>query len=339
MARISPLMKKRIAIFKANRRGFFSLKIFLLLFAVAMLAELVANDKPIFVLYNDQPYFPVLQFYPETVFGGDFETEANYKDPYIRQKIEQAGFMLMPLLEYSHEFSAGTSVLASPSWEHPLGTDDEGRDILARIIYGFRLSVLFGLALTIASSVIGLIAGAIQGYFGGWVDMIMQRFIEIWSSMPLLLVLIILSSIVEPNIMWIFFIMLLFSWMKLVDLVRAEFLRARNLDYVRAARALGVKELPIIFRHIMPNALVSTFTFLPFILTGSITLLAELDFLGFGLPSGYPSLGELTLQGKNNLDAPWIGMTAFFVLAVTLSLLIFIGEALRDAFDPRKIIR
>ncbi len=339
MAKISPLTRKRIASFKSNKRGLLSLKIFGVLFLIAMLAEFFANDKPILVEYNGNYYSPVLKTYAETEFGGDFETEANYKDPYIKDKIEKNGFILMPLLEYGHEFSAGTSVLAPPSWEHPLGTDDEGRDILARIIYGFRLSVLFGLALTVASSVIGLIAGAIQGYFGGWVDIIMQRFIEIWSSMPLLLVLIILSSIVEPSIVWIFFIMLLFSWMKLVDLVRAEFLRARNLDYVRAARALGVKELPIIFRHILPNALVSTFTFLPFILTGSITLLAELDFLGFGLPSGYPSLGELTLQGKNNLDAPWIGITAFFILAVTLSLLIFIGEALRDAFDPRKIIR
>lgn len=339
MARLSPLTKKRIAIFKANRRGLLSLRIFGLLFIVAMLAEFVANDKPLLVMYKDEIYIPVVKEYAETSFGGDFETETDYKDPYIKKLIEDNGFILMPLIEYSHEFSSGTSVLAAPSADHWLGTDDEGRDILARIIYGFRLSVLFGLALTIASSVIGLIAGAIQGYFGGWVDIIMQRFIEIWSSMPLLLVLIILSSIVEPNILWIFLIMLLFSWMRLVDLVRAEFLRARNLDYVRAARALGVKELPIIFRHIMPNALVSTFTFLPFILTGSITLLAELDFLGFGLPSGYPSLGELTLQGKNNLDAPWIGMTAFFVLAVTLSLLIFIGEALRDAFDPRKVIR
>lgn len=339
MARLSPLTKKRIAIFKANKRGLLSLRIFGILFILAMLAEFIANDKPILVMYKDSLYMPVISEYAETRFGGDFETEADYKDPYIKKMIEDNGFIIMPLIEYSHEFSAGTSVLAAPSSDHLLGTDDEGRDILARIIYGFRLSVLFGLALTIASSVIGLIAGAIQGYFGGWVDIIMQRFLEIWSSMPLLLVLIILSSIVEPNILWIFLIMLLFSWMRLVDLVRAEFLRARNLDYVRAARALGVKELPIIFRHILPNALVSTFTFLPFILTGSITLLAELDFLGFGLPAGYPSLGELTLQGKNNLDAPWIGITAFFILAVTLSLLIFIGEALRDAFDPRKVIR
>ena len=339
MVKISPLTKKRIASFKANRRGYLSLKIFGVIFILTLFAEFIANDKPIFVMYNDNAYFPVISSYAETVFGGDFETETNYKDPYIKNKIEKNGFILMPLIEYSHEFSSGTSVLAPPSWQHLLGTDDEGRDIMARIIYGFRLSVLFGLALTIASSIIGLIAGAVQGYFGGWVDIIMQRFLEIWSSMPLLLVLIILSSIVEPNIVRIFLIMLLFSWIRLVDLVRAEFLRARNLDYVRAARALGVKELPIIFRHILPNALVSTFTFLPFILTGSVTLLAELDFLGFGLPAGYPSLGELTLQGKNNLDAPWIGITAFFILAVTLSLLIFIGEALRDAFDPRKIIR
>lgn len=336
---MTPLTQKRLANFRANKRGFLSLKIFSALFLIALFAEFIANDRPVLVIYDGGIYSPILSSYPETTFGGQFETEANYKDPYVKKLINDKGFMLMPLIEYGHEFSIGTNVLAMPSWQHLLGTDDEGRDILARIIYGFRLSVLFGLALTVSSSVIGLIAGAVQGYFGGWVDIIMQRFIEIWSSLPLLLILIILSSIVEPNIMWIFLIMLMFSWMKLVDLVRAEFLRARNLDYVRAARALGVKELPIIFRHIMPNALVSTFTFLPFILTGSITLLAELDFLGFGLPSGYPSLGELTLQGKNNLDAPWIGITAFFVLAATLSLLIFIGEALRDAFDPRKVLK
>jgi len=337
--KISPLTQKRINNFKSNKRGLWSLKIFAVLFVLSLFAEFIAGDKPILVQYNNELYMPVFKEYAETNFGGDFETEADYKDPYVRKLIEDNGFMLMPLIEYGHNFSVGTPVLSPPSSANILGTDDEGRDISARIIYGFRLSVLFGLALTISSSVIGLAAGAVQGYFGGWVDMIMQRFIEIWSSMPLLLVLIILSSIVEPNIIWIFLIMLLFSWMKLVDLVRAEFLRARNLDYVRAARALGVKEIPIIFRHILPNALVSTFTFLPFILTGSITLLAELDFLGFGLPSGYPSLGELTLQGKNNLDAPWIGITAFFVLAVTLSLLIFIGEALRDAFDSRKVIK
>lgn len=336
---MNPLTEKRIRNFKANKRGFWSLKIFAFLFIASLFAEFIAGDKPILVEYKNQFYAPIFKQYPETAFGGDFETEANYKDPYVQKLITDNGFMLMPPIEYSHEFSVGTPVLAAPSSTNILGTDDEGRDIAARIIYGFRLSVLFGLALTISGSIIGLVAGAVQGYFGGWVDMIMQRFIEIWSSMPLLLVLIILSSIVEPNIIWIFLIMLLFSWMKLVDLVRAEFLRARNLDYVRAARALGVKEIPIIFRHILPNALVSTFTFLPFILTGSITLLAELDFLGFGLPSGYPSLGELTLQGKNNLDSPWIGITAFFVLATTLSLLIFIGEALRDAFDSRKVIK
>lgn len=335
----SPLTEKRIRNFRANKRGLLSLKIFAVLFVFALFAEVIANDRPIFVMYEGNMYFPIASTYAENEFGGEFETEANYKDPYVQKLISEKGYMIMPLIEYQHEFSVGTRVLAPPSGDHILGTDDEGRDIAARIIYGFRLSVLFGLALTIASSLIGLIAGAVQGYFGGWVDIILQRFIEIWSSLPLLLVLIILSSIVEPNILWLFTIMLLFSWMKLVDLVRAEFLRARNLDYVRAARALGVKELPIIFRHILPNALVSTFTFLPFILTGSITLLAELDFLGFGLPSGYPSLGELTLQGKNNLDSPWIGITAFFVLAVTLSLLIFIGEALRDAFDPRKVIK
>ena len=333
---MTPLTQKRLANFKANRRGFLSLKIFAVLFVITLFAEFIANDRPIFVMHEGSAYFPVLKSYPETTFGGQFETEANYKDPYVKQLIEKDGFILMPLIEYGHEFSIGSAVLAPPSLTHILGTDDEGRDIIARLIYGFRLSALFGLALTISSSVIGLMAGAVQGYFGGWVDICMQRFMEIWSSLPLLLVLIILSSMIEPNIIWIFLIMLLFSWMKLVDLVRAEFLRARNLDYVRAARALGVKELPIIFRHILPNALTSTFTFLPFILTGAITVLAELDYLGFGLPARYPSFGELALQGKNNLDKTWIGLSAFFSIALLLSLLIFIGEALRDAFDPRK---
>jgi microcin C transport system permease protein len=334
-----PITQKRIANFKGNKRGYYSLLIFVVLFGLTLFAEILANDKPVLVSYKGGIYLPAFKTYSEKTFGGEFETEADYKDPFVKKLIEKDGFILMPLIEYSHHFSSGTQVLAPPSGEHLLGTDDTGRDISARMIYGLRLSVLFGLLLTICSSIIGVFAGSIQGYFGGWIDIVMQRFMEIWDSLPLLLVLVIIASVIEPNLVSIFFIMLAFTWMKLVDLVRAEFLRARNLDFVRAARALGVSEFKVIFRHILPNALVSTFTFLPFILTGAITVLASLDFLGFGLPSEYPSLGELTLQGKNNLDSPWIGLTAFFSLATVLSLLIFIGEALRDAFDPRKILR
>jgi len=335
---MSPLTRKRINNFKRNKRGYWSLWIFTTLFVISLFAEFLANDKPILVKYDGEFYFPIFNQYSEKQFGGFFQTEADYKDPFVRSLIDAGGYMIMPLIEYNFEFSRGTSVLVPPSIAHWLGTDDTGRDVAARIIYGFRLSVLFGLTLTIASSIIGIVAGAIQGYFGGWVDLIMQRFLEIWSSMPFLFVLIILASIVEPNIVWLFAIILMFSWTKLVDLVRAEFLRARNFEYVRAARALGVREPKIIFRHILPNALVSTFTFLPFILTGAVTVLSELDFLGFGLPESYPSLGELALQGKNNLDAPWLAAASFFTIAITLSLLLFIGEALRDAFDPRKTI-
>ena len=337
--KFTPLTKKRIDNFKRNKRGFWSLWIFSILFVISLFAEFLANDKPILVEYNDQYYFPIFKEYSEKEFGGYFTTEADYKDPFLIEQVRKSnGFILMPPIEYNYEFSRGTSVLVPPSKLHVLGTDDTGRDVAARVIYGFRISVLFGFALTIASSIIGIVAGALQGYLGGWVDLIMQRFLEIWSSMPFLFVLIILASVVEPNIVWLFFIMLLFSWTKLVDLVRAEFLRARNFEFVRAARALGVREPTIIFRHILPNALVSTFTFLPFILTGAVTVLAELDFLGFGLPASYPSLGELALQGKNNLDSPWLAAASFFTIAITLSLLVFIGEALRDAFDPRKSV-
>lgn len=337
--KFSPLTKLRIKRFKNNRKGYVSLVVFSILLCLSLLAELIANDKPVFVFYDGGYYFPVFKTYPETTFGGLFETEADYTDPFVKELIESKGYMVMPPIAYGHQFTPGTSVLSAPSIEHWLGTDDQGRDIAARMIYGFRLSVLFGIALTVSSSIIGIIAGSLQGYFGGWFDLVMQRFLEIWDSLPLLFVLIIISSIIEPNLISIFFIMLAFSWMKLVNLVRAEFLRVRNFDYVRAARALGVGEFKIIIRHILPNALVSTFTFLPFILTGAITILAELDFLGFGLPADYPSLGELTLQGKNNLDSPWIGIAAFMTLSIMLSLLIFIGEAVRDAFDPRKVLK
>jgi microcin C transport system permease protein len=330
------LTKKRLDKFKCNKRAYWSFKIFMVMFIVSLFSEFVCNDKPFFVWYKDSAYVPAFSTYSDKEFGGDFETEADYKDPLIKNHISQNGFMLMPLIEYSYTFSLGTDVLVAPSLEHPLGTDDSGRDIAARLLYGFRLSVLFGLALTVVSSIIGVIIGSLQGYFGGLLDILMQRFMEIWDSMPLLLVLIILSSIFEPTIISVFFIMLSFRWMGLVDPVRAEFLRARNFDYVRAARAIGVSEYRIIFRHILPNALVSSLSFLPFILTGSITILSILDYLGFGLQSNYPSLGELTAQGKNNLDKPWIGISAFIFMSLTLSLLVFVSEGVRDAFDPRK---
>ena len=338
-ARLSPLTRRRLALFRANRRGFWSLWIFVALFGASLFAELIANDHPILVRYDGRFYFPVFAEYPEQTFGGEFPTEADYRDPVVRQHIDAKGWMIWPLIPFGDQtinYDLPSPAPSPPDAVDWLGTDDQGRDVLARLIYGFRISVLFGLTLTLASAVIGVAAGAIQGYYGGLLDISMQRFLEIWSGLPVLYLLIILSSIVEPNFWWLLGIMLLFSWMSLVDLVRAEFLRARNFDYVRAARALGVGDLVIIWRHVLPNAMVATLTFLPFILNGSITTLTSLDFLGFGLPPGSPSLGELLAQGKNNLQAPWLGLTAFCVLAVMLSLLIFIGEAVRDAFDPRK---
>ena len=290
--------------------------------------------------YDGRLYFPVFADYPEATFGGDLPIAADYRDPDIARHIEAKGWMMWPPIPFSYgtiNYDLPSPAPSPPTAADWLGTDDQGRDVMARLIYGFRISVLFGLALTLSSTVIGVAAGAVQGYYGGLTDLIFQRFLEIWSGLPVLYLLIILSSIIEPNFWWLLAIMLLFSWMSLVDLVRAEFLRARNFDYVRAARALGVSNPVIIRRHVLPNAMVATLTFLPFILNGSITTLTSLDFLGFGLPPGSPSLGELLAQGKANLQAPWLGLTAFFVLAVTLSLLIFIGEAVRDAFDPRKI--
>src|SRR6185369_10203189 len=284
-------------------------------------------------------YFPFAVAYPETTFGGEFPTEAVYRDPAVRQRIEARGWLVMPPIPYRYDsinYGLGRPAPSPPSRANLLGTDDQGRDLLARLIYGFRISVLFGLTLTVFSSVIGVAAGAVQGYFGGWVDLVFQRFLEVWSGLPVLYLLIILASIVEPNFWWLLGLMLLFSWMSLVGVVRAEFLRARNFDYVRAARALGVRNATIMVRHVLPNAMVATLTFLPFVLNGSITTLTSLDFLGFGLPPGSPSLGEILAQGKANLQAPWLGITGFAVLAVMLSLLIFIGEAVRDAFDPRK---
>ena len=337
--RLSPLTRRRLHNFRANRRGYWSLWIFLVMFVVSLGAELIANDRPLVVRYAGRFYVPVLSTYPETTFGGVFPTEADYRDPAVARLIAEKGWVLWPPIPYRYDtinYQLPVPAPAPPSRENWLGTDDQGRDLAARLIYGFRISVLFGLTLTLLSSVIGIVAGAVQGYFGGWVDLLFQRFIEIWAGLPVLYLLIILASVVEPNFWWLLGLMLLFSWMSLVGVVRAEFYRARNFDYVRAARALGVGDALIMFRHVLPNATVATLTFLPFILNASITTLTSLDFLGFGLPPGSPSLGEILAQGKANLQAPWLGITGFLVLAAMLSLLVFIGEAVRDAFDPRK---
>ena len=339
--RITPIVRRRLHNFRANRRGFWSLWIFLGLFVASLFAELIANDKPLIARYDGAFYLPFLVAYPETAFGGDFPTEADYRDAFVAELIGEKGWMVWPPIRYGAStinFDLPTPAPSPPTADNLLGTDDQGRDVVARMIYGFRISVLFGLTLTVLSSIVGVAAGAVQGYFGGWLDLLFQRFIEIWSGLPMLYLLIILASVVEPNFWWLLGLMLLFSWMSLVGVVRAEFLRARNFDYVRAARALGVGDGAIMFRHLLPNAMVATLTFLPFILSGSVVTLTALDFLGFGLPPGSASLGELLKQGKANLQAPWLGFTAFFVLAIMLSLLIFIGEAVRDAFDPRKTL-
>ncbi len=338
---MSPINQRRLRQFRANRRGWWSLWIFLVLFIATLGAELIANDRPIVVHFDGGWYFPIVQNYPETTFGGDFPTATDYRDRYVQGLIEADGWMIWPLIPYSYRTinrELDRPAPSPPSAENWLGTDDHGRDVLARLIYGFRISVLFGLALTFASSLIGIVAGAVQGYFGGWLDLLFQRFIEIWNGLPVLYLLIIMASFVEPSFWWLLLIMLLFAWTQLVAVVRAEFLKVRNFDYVRAARALGVPDRTIIFRHVLPNAMVATLTFTPFILSGSITTLTALDFLGFGLPPGSPSLGELLAQAKANLHAPWLGLTAFLVLAIMLTLLIFIGEAVRDAFDPRKTL-
>jgi microcin C transport system permease protein len=340
---ISPLTRRRLDAFRANRRGYWSLWIFLALFGLSLGAEVIANDRPLLIRYDGALYVPVLRTYPETTFGGVFPTETDYRDPYVQRLIrEKGGFILWPPIPYSYDtinYNLTVPAPAPPSRANWLGTDDQGRDLAARLIYGFRTSVLFGLTLTLLSSVIGVAAGAVQGYFGGLTDLLFQRFIEIWSGLPVLYLLIILASVVEPTFWWLLGLMLLFSWMALVGVVRAEFLRARNFDYVRAARALGVRNAVIMVRHVLPNAMVATLTFLPFILNGSITTLTSLDFLGFGLPPGSASLGEILAQGKANLQAPWLGITGFVVLALMLSLLIFVGEAVRDAFNPRKAWR
>jgi microcin C transport system permease protein len=335
----NPINQRRWRNFKANRRGWWSLWIFLFLFTASLGAEFLANDKPLLVSFQGDFYFPVFKAYPETTFGGDFPTEADYRDPYVQELIEAEGWVVWQPVPFSYNTyiqDLDQPAPSPPTVKNWLGTDDQGRDVVARLIYGFRISVLFGLVLTLASSVVGVVVGGIQGFYGGRIDIFGQRFIEIWQGLPVLYLLIILSSLVQPNFWWLLGIMLLFSWMALVDLVRAEFLRGRNLEYVRAAKTMGAGDLTIMFKHVLPNAMVATVTFLPFILNGSITTLTSLDFLGFGLPPGSPSLGELLAQGKANLQAPWIGISTFIVLALLLSLLIFIGEAVRDAFDPRQ---
>lgn len=342
---MSPLTQRRLAQFRANKRGFRSLWIFLFLLLIASCAEFIANDKPLLIMHKGAYYYPVLQYYPETTFGGEFETEAEYRDSYVRELITGAdgkdGWMLWPLIPFSYKtinYDLPRPAPTPPDSTNWLGTDDQGRDVAARVIYGFRLSVMFGLILTTISSIIGITAGAIQGYYGGKLDLTMQRILEIWSSLPQLYILIIFSAIFPQGFWTLLLILLIFSWMSLVDLVRAEFLRARNFDYVRAAGALGVPNRVIMYRHVLPNAMVATITYMPIILTGAITSLTALDFLGLGMPPGSPSLGELLAQGKNNLHAPWLGICAFVSLGSMLILLTFIGEAVRDAFDPRKTV-
>ncbi|MGM8885853.1 ABC transporter permease [Psychrobacter sp. 1U2] len=337
--RLNPIWQARLKRFRSNRLGLISLIIFSLVFVICMAVNVIANDKPLLVSYDGDYYVPVLKAYPETTFGGVFETEANYKDPAVKELIEAKGFYVMPVIPFADQtpnVELGLPYPAAPNSQNWLGTDDQGRDVLARILYGMRVSLLFGIALTLAGALIGIVVGAVQGYYGGWVDLAGQRFMEVWGGMPQLFMIIILVSLFSPSVYVLFALMLLFGWMGLVGLVRAEFLRARNFDYVRAARNLGVSDSQIMRKHILPNALASSLSQLPFILTANIIALTALDFLGYGLPPGSPSLGELMVQGKNNLDAPWLALSGFFSLTFILSLLIFIGEALRDAFDPRR---
>jgi microcin C transport system permease protein len=337
---LSPVTQRRIAIFRSNRRGLWSLRIFAVLFGLSLWAEFIANDRPLLIRYQDQWYVPVLQDYSEDAFGANFlPIEADYTDPELRNAIMSNGWMVWPVIPFSYASvvkDLNTPSPSPPNWRNWLGTDDQARDVLARVIYGFRLSVLFGFTLTALSSVVGIMAGAVQGYYGGVTDLLFQRFIEMWSGMPQLYLLIILASIITPGFWVLLIFLLLFHWISLTGVVRAEFLRGRNLDYVRAAKALGVSDTMIMWRHILPNAMVATLSFLPFTLSNSVTLLSTLDFLGFGLPPGSPSLGELVAQGKNNLAAPWLGITAFLVLGAVLTLLMFVGEAVRDAFDPKR---
>lgn len=370
MMTLTPLQRRRLGNFRANRRARWSLWIFLALFVLTLFAEFIANDKPLIVRFQDSFYFPVLNFYSEADFGGEFTTQAEYHSPEVRclirtggleaclddpdaiyaeaaggsvggVRIEQPGWILWPLIPFSYN-TINYDVKTAPSPPdrvHWLGTDDQTRDVTARVIYGFRISVLFALVVAGISSVIGILAGACQGYFGGWVDLLFQRIVEIWTNMPSLYIIIILSAIFTMNFWLLTLLIAFFSWTSLVGVVRAEFLRARNFEYVRAARALGVRDRVIMFRHLLPNAMVATLTMMPFIITGAIGGLAALDFLGLGLPPSYPSLGELALQGKNRLNAPWLGFTAFFTFSIMLSLLVFVFEGVRDAFDPRKTFK
>lgn len=334
-----PVWQARIHRFRRNRLGFVSLIMFSLIFLACMGANLIANDKPILVNYQNHWYFPIVKSYPETTFGGVFETETNYQDPVVKDLINQHGYMIEPMIPFADQTPSvmrSVPFPAPPNSENWLGTDDQGRDVLARVLYGLRVSLLFGLALTVAGSIIGIAVGAVQGYFGGWTDLVGQRLMEVWGGLPQLFMIIILVSLFSPSVFVLFGLMLLFGWMGLVGLVRAEFLRARNFDYVRSAKAMGVSDAKIMFRHILPNAMSSSLSQLPFILTANITALTTLDYLGYGLPAGSPSLGELISQGKDNLDSPWLALAGFFSLTIVLSLLIFIGEALRDAFDPRQ---
>ncbi|OKY76732.1 MAG: peptide ABC transporter permease [Desulfobulbaceae bacterium DB1] len=335
------LLKRRWRKFTANGRGFYSLIIFAVLFIFSLGAELISNDKPLLVIYEGDFYYPLLQTYPETTFGGDFATETDYRDPYILEKITTGGnrvfFPLNPHSYSSINPNLDVPVPSPPTRENLLGTDDRGRDVLARLLYGFRLSILFGLALTLVGTLTGILAGAIQGYFGGRTDLFFQRFIEIWSSMPELYLLIIFSSIFKPSLLLLLVLLSMFGWMGLSDYVRAEFLKSRNLDYVTAAKAMGVGDATIMFRHLLPNGMTPVITFLPFRMSGAILALTSLDFLGLGVPPPTPSLGELLAQGKANIDAWWLSLSTFIVLVGTLILLIFIGEALRETFDPRKV--
>jgi microcin C transport system permease protein len=336
--RISALNQERWRRFKANRRGFFSLWIFLGLFGISLFSELLANDKPLLIGYEGRLLLPLLRSYSEADFGGEFQTAADYRDPYVLGLIQAKGWALWPPIRFSYNtinYDLPSPAPSPPTRVNWLGTDDKGQDVLAQILYGFRISVLFGMVLTLCSSIIGIAAGAVQGYYGGAVDILGQRFMEVWSGIPTLFILIILSSVVQPDFWWLLAITLLFGWMSLVGVVRAEFLRARNFEYVLAARALGMRNARIMFRHILPNATIASVTFMPFILGGSITTLTSLDFLGFGLPPGSPSLGELLSEGKANLQAPWLGVSGFVIMALMLILLVFAGEAVRDALDPR----
>lgn len=335
---LSPLNRRRIDRFKKNRRAVISLVIFMFMLVMSFCAEFIANDKPLVMKYQGRLWFPVFKTYTEADFGGFFETEADYRDPYLLDMIKSGGWMIWPMVRYSYDtikYDTETPPPAPPSAENPLGLDDQGRDVFARVLYGFRLSVLFGFMLTAVTSVIGICAGAAQGYYGGRIDLWGQRFMEVWSGIPMLYLLILAGSIIRPGFWMLLFMMVIFGWMGLVGVVRAEFLKGRELEYVQSARVLGVKDSTLMFRHILPNALVAAMTFLPFMLSGSIGVLTSLDFLGFGMPPGSPSIGELLAAGKSNLHAPWLGITAFVTVSLMLSLLVFIGEGVRDALDPR----